>query len=408
MLPATQVILFDANTERQKLFPLAFTRAIASFRMGILTIQQKWQHDLQKDIHILTRDYLQALYPSVNTSSSHNLLINAAFLPKAELIAALSQLQLNQCLYTVKNELIAAFCSAEKLHLFKTNNNDESFLESQAEAIVCQQFTSKINNLTDIFANNAEELVLDYNRLTLNRTSANIDDSNICFGKENIFIEAGAKVRAAVLNAEDGPIYIGKNATIMEGSMVRGPFAMCENAVLKLGSKIYGPTTLGPFSKVGGELNNSVFFGYSNKGHDGFLGNSVIGEWCNLGADTNNSNLKNTYGPVKLWHYPSNELVNTNRQFCGLIMGDHAKCGINTMFNTGTVVGVGASIFGAGFPPKFIPSFSWGLSNFSTNHFNKFMITAERVMQRRNKKIDEAYAFMLKHVFYITSPYRRW
>jgi UDP-N-acetylglucosamine diphosphorylase/glucosamine-1-phosphate N-acetyltransferase len=227
-------------------------------------------------------------------------------------------------------------------------------------------------------------------------------------GKENIFLEPGAKIECATLNASTGPIYIGKDAEIMEGALIRGPFALCEHATLKMGTKIYGPTTIGPHSKVGGEVNNSVIFGYSNKAHDGFLGNSVIGEWCNLGADTNNSNLKNNYIEVKLWDYASGRFIPTGLQFCGLIMGDHSKSGINTMFNTGTVVGVSANIFGSGFPRNYIPSFSWGgAQGYITYHIDKALEVASQVMKRRDIKLDEIEQDILKHIFEITASKRK-
>ncbi|MCR9081276.1 MAG: glucose-1-phosphate thymidylyltransferase, partial [Cyclobacteriaceae bacterium] len=229
------------------------------------------------------------------------------------------------------------------------------------------------------------------------------------YSPENIFIEEGAVIRASILNAEGGPIYIGKNTEIQEGSLIRGPFALCEGSTVNMGAKLRGDTTIGPHSKVGGEVSNSVIFGYSNKGHEGFLGNSVIGEWCNLGADTNTSNLKNNYAPVKLWDYIRGGFTNTGLQFCGLMMGDHSKCGINTMFNTGTVVGVGANIFGDGFPRNFIPSFAWGgAAGFSTFQFPKFLQTAQAVMQRRKVELGEKDQEMLQKVFDFSKNYRIW
>jgi len=227
-------------------------------------------------------------------------------------------------------------------------------------------------------------------------------------GVEHIFVEEGAKVECAILNASTGPIYIGKDAEIMEGAIVRGPLALCEHAALKMGAKIYGPTTIGPHSKVGGEVNNSVIIGYSNKGHDGFLGNSVLGEWCNIGADSNNSNLKNNYAEVKLWNYPQERFVNTGLTFCGLIMGDHSKCGINTMFNTGTVVGVNANIFGSGFPRNFVASFSWGgAAGFTTYKTADAFEVAARVFDRRGMVFNETEQEILQHVFEITAKYRK-
>ncbi len=267
--------------------------------------------------------------------------------------------------------------------------------------------------MCDIFSLNGEEIQNDFDRMITNKSNQfskkQIEETNIKIGNKPIFIEKGAKVNHSILNATDGPIYIGKDAEIMEGSMVRGPFAMCNNSVLKMGSKIYGPTTLGPFCKVGGEVNNSIFFGYSSKAHDGFLGNSVIGEWCNLGADTNNSNLKNNYEEVKVWNYKTEKFKNTGLQFCGLIMADHSKCGINTMFNTGTVVGVSSNIFGSGFPRNFIPSFSWGgNSGFTTYKINKVFEVAEIVMKRRNIEFTDDDKSILENVFELTSKYRNY
>ena len=258
---------------------------------------------------------------------------------------------------------------------------------------------TQINRLVDIFSYNHHCIESDFESLTKNRISQKLSSSNQLISPEHIFVEEGAVVEHAILNASNGPIYIGKNAEIMEGCLIRGPLAMCEHSVLKMGAKIYGANTVGPFCKVGGEVTNSVFQSYSNKGHDGFLGNSVIGEWCNLGADTNNSNLKNNYAEVKLWNYSHDRFENTGLQFCGLVMGDHSKCGINTMFNTGTVVGVSANIFGAGFPRNFIPSFSWGgSSGYITFKLNKAYEVAHKAMQRRSKSFDEVEKSILDHV----------
>src|SRR5690606_7840722 len=251
----------------------------------------------------------------------------------------------------------------------------------------------------DIFSKNTLAIQADFDLLTKGRQSAAIPDSVFCINRKNIFVEEGARLNFASLNASDGPIYIGKNAEIMEGCTIRGPFALCDSSTLKMQTKIYGGTSIGPHSKVGGEVNNSVIFGYSNKAHDGFLGNSVIGEWCNLGADTNNSNLKNNYAEVKLWDYEKEGFANTGLQFCGLMMGDHSKCGINTMFNTGTVVGVSANIFGSGFPRNFIPSFSWGGSGgFTTYNTEKAFEVAKVVMSRRNIEFSDLDAKILVHV----------
>ena len=260
----------------------------------------------------------------------------------------------------------------------------------------------------DIFSKNGEAIQEDFNLITKDRKSQPIPEMVVAFHSENIFIEEGAKLPYCSLNATNGPIYIGKDSEIMEGSVIRGPFALCEHATVKLATKIYGATTIGPHSKVGGEVNNSVIFGYSNKGHDGFLGNSVLGEWCNLGADTNNSNLKNNYAEVRLWDYQTEGFAKTGLQFCGLMMGDHSKCGINTMFNTGTVVGVSANIFGSGFPRNFVPSFSWGGSKgFVTYLTKKAFEVSKVVMSRREIEFTEDDKAILEHIFEETKKFRR-
>ena len=387
-------ILFDGPS-RQNLLPFTFTRPVADIRVGILTIREKWENYLGLTITTLTEDYLSEKYPMVEMED--NVMINAAYLPNPELIELIKNLETNQAIF--KDEDVIAFYTKDSQEQvdFETYNA----IEYTADIL-------KIDHTWDIFAKNGEAIQNDFELLTKGRKSQSIPHSNRVIAPEQIFIEEGAKLEFAILNATNGPIYIGKNAEIMEGSMIRGPFALCDNATVKLGAKIYGPTTVGPFSKVGGEINNSVLFGYSNKGHDGFLGNSVIGEWCNLGADTNNSNLKNNYAEVRLWDYNSEGFARTGLQFCGLMMGDHSKCGINTMFNTGTVVGVSANIFGSGFPRNFVPSFSWGgHSGFTTYLTKKAFEVAKVVMSRRQIEFTTQDASILEHVFEETKKHRR-
>ena len=327
-----------------------------------------------------------------------NVLINASFCPTKALVEKVKNLSENEAIF--KGEDVIAFYTTSSQE--EVNFEDYNQIEFEEDLI-------QIKNTWDIFSLNAKAIQQDFDFLTEDRTSQPIPTGVQYVNKENIFIEEGAKLTFAILNATDGPIYVGKNAEIMEGCVVRGALAMCENSVLKLGAKIYGATTLGPFCKVGGEVNNSVLMGYSNKGHDGFLGNSVLGEWCNIGADSNNSNLKNNYAEVKLWNYETGRFAKTGLQFCGLMMGDHSKCGINTMFNTGTVVGVSANIFGSGFPRNFVPSFSWGgASGFTEYKTNKVFEVAEVVMKRRNLVFDEQEQEILKHVFEETQQYRNY
>jgi UDP-N-acetylglucosamine diphosphorylase/glucosamine-1-phosphate N-acetyltransferase len=316
-------------------------------------------------------------------------------LPNPTLISAIKALQLNQSLEA--NGITLAYRSTS------------ASATEKMEVVAFEADYQIINRVHDIFSVNHSAIETDFNLLTANRTSAEISKSNTILGQHPIFIEEGAQVEAAVLNAKEGCIYIGKDAEIMEGALIRGPFALCEHATVKMGAKIYTGTTIGPHCKVGGEVSNSVMFAYSNKGHDGFLGNSVIGEWCNLGADSNNSNLKNNYEMVKLWNYSSQRFEKTGLQFCGLIMGDHSKCGINTMFNTGTVVGVSANIFGSGFPRQFVPSFSWGGSQgFETYSLDKACQTADLVMQRRHLNLSAADKQILNYIFNQDKTHRNW
>jgi len=326
-------ILFD-GTVRNALLPFTFTRPVAEIRIGILTIREKWEKYLGYTTTTLTEEYLSEKYPMVEMED--NIMINASFLPNEVLVEMVKNLERNQAIFK-EDEVIA----------FYTNDAQE---EVDFDTYDIQYFDDEyisVQNTWDIFAKNDVAIREDFDLLTEGRISQIIPKSVNVISSENIFIEEGAKMEFVTLNASTGPIYIGRNAEIMEGSVIRGPFALCEEAQVKLATKIYGATTIGPHCRVGGEVNNSVMFGYSNKGHDGFLGNAVLGEWCNIGADSNNSNLKNNYEEVRLWSYETEGFAKTGLQFCGLMMGDHSKCGINTMFNTGTVVGVSANIFGS-------------------------------------------------------------
>ncbi|APG59729.1 GlmU family protein [Christiangramia salexigens] len=386
-------ILFDGPS-RKDLLPLTFTRPVADIRVGILTIREKWENFLKTETSTKTEDYLSGKWPLKLDKA--NVYISASFIPCQELVDKINSLGANQKLQ-YKGETVA---------YFQEDSNDGDISEFDSIDYTGDLIT--IENTWDIFSKNGEAIQQDFDQLTKGRKSQEIDASNFTKDSHNIFIEDGAVVENCSLNASSGPIYIGKNAQIMEGSLVRGPFALCESGTVKLGAKIYGPTTIGPNCKAGGEINNSVMFENSSKGHDGFLGNSVLGEWCNIGADSNNSNLKNNYAPVRLWNYNTENFAKTGLQFCGLIMGDHSKCGINTMFNTGTVVGVSANIFGSGFPRNFIPSFSWGGSaGTSTYKLNKVFETAEIVMKRRNVDLGEEDKKILEAVFEYTSKWRR-
>jgi len=387
-------ILFD-GTVRNALLPFTFTRPVADIRIGILTIREKWEKHLGTTTTTVTEDYLSEKFPMVELEE--NIMINASFLPNDVLSELVSNLEPKQAIFK-GSEVIAFF----------TEDTQEEIDFDTYEIIEYNDDCLFIEHTWDIFAKNDAALREDFELLTENRKSQQIPKSVNVISPENIFIEEGAKLEFVTLNASSGPIYIGKNSEIMEGSVIRGPFALCEGGQVKLATKVYGATTVGPFSRIGGEVSNSVLMGYSNKGHDGFLGNSVLGEWCNIGADSNNSNLKNNYEEVKLWSYETGGFEKTGLQFCGLMMGDHSKCGINTMFNTGTVVGVSTNIFGSGFPRNFVPSFSWGgASGFTTYITKKAFETARIVMSRRNVEFDEKEAAILEHVFEETKKWRK-
>lgn len=387
-------ILFD-GTVRNALLPFTYTRPVADIRVGILTIREKWEKYLGYTTTTLTEEYLSEKFPMVEMEA--NVMINASFLPNEVLAEMVMALEPNQAIF--KGEDVIAFYTQE---------TQEEVDFDTYEIIDFTEGCLTIENPWDIFQKNDAAIREDFELLTEGRTSQPIPSSVNVIAAENIFIEEGAKLEFVTLNASTGPIYIGKNSEIMENSVIRGPFALCEEAQVKLATKVYGATTVGPHSRIGGEVSNSVLFGYSNKGHDGFLGNSVLGEWCNLGADTNNSNLKNNYEEVKLWSYEKESFVKTGLQFCGLMMGDHSKSGINTMFNTGTVVGVSANIFGSGFPRNFVPSFSWGgASGFTTYVTKKAFETAKIVMSRRKVEFTDVDAAIMEHIFEESKKWRK-
>lgn len=386
-------ILFDAS--RNSLLPLTYTRPVCDIRIGILTIREKWEKYLGEKTSTITEDYLSAKYPT--EQSEEMMLINGSICPTPKLLKAIKGLKVGQALV----------CQGNVVAMYKTKAQFLSEEDSTQEIEVEYDFI-KINNTWDIFVLNDKALREDFELLTQNRKSAPLSSTNRVVGEQNIFVEEGAVVEFAILNAKEGPIYIGKDAEVMEGSIVRGPFAMCEHSVLKMASKIYGATTLGPYVKVGGEVSNVVIFGYSNKAHDGFIGNSVIGEWCNIGADTNASNLKNTYEEVRVWSIEKNTFVPTGQTFFGTIMGDHSKCGINTMFNTGTVIGVSSNIYGHGYQRNYIPSFAWGgTTGFKSYDMEKAIEVAEKMYQRRNVVMSQQDKEILRNVYTQTLKNKR-
>ncbi len=391
-----QITFLDTKESWSRMLPLAYTRPVADLRVGILKVSEKWSSHLSAtSVSFRTEEYLQTKFPA---PTSRALTIKGGVLPTAQLVELVSNLKDNEVVMSDDN-LIAGYFG-----------EDEPFETGNRNIVKTSDFDA-IQYPWDIFRINGQEIKNDFELITTARSSQPISDAHtITYGAaDQIFVEAGASIKAAILNAENGPIYIGKDAEVGEGTIIRGPFALCEKSTINMGAKMRGDSTIGPFSKVGGEISNSVIQGYSSKGHEGFLGNSVLGEWCNLGADTNNSNLKNNYSNVKMWDFDSDRFKDTGLQFCGLIMGDHSKCGINTMFNRGTTIGVSANIFGDGFPRNFIPSYAWGgASGFSTYKTNKVFETAELVVSRRGKELTEEDKDLLSHVFEITSHYRVW
>ncbi len=396
------IVLFDTVENRTQLLPLSYTRSVADMRIGILTIKEKWERYFGQSVGVLTEDYLQPKYGALS-HDAETLFIASNVFPTTQLVAEIQLLTAEHGLSF--SDTIIAFKTTIKfpdIASFKSNIPNIKF----TPPVVAAQF---VESPSAIFKYNGQEIENDFKLLTAGRISKTLSPTNTLIGPANkLFIEEDAVVEASILNTNTGYIYIGHEAEIMENCAVRGPLALCEHAGLKMSAKIYGATTIGPHCKVGGEVNNAVFFAYSNKGHDGFIGNSVIGEWCNLGADTNNSNLKNNYGDVDVWSYATEKYEDTGMQFHGLIMGDHAKSGINTMFNTGTVVGVSANVFGSDFPPKFIPSFSWGGAQWlRTFTFEKSLEVAQRMMERRGIELSESDIAILKEVFERDKKYRK-
>ncbi|WP_047245075.1 GlmU family protein [Maribacter thermophilus] len=388
-------VLFDGPV-RENLLPFTFTRPVAEVRIGILTIKEKWEAYLDHTVSYLTEEYLSHKFPLVLTTE--NIFIDGSIVPDAKLLRAIENLKTLQVLK--QGDIVIAY----KSDTANTDNIWEKF-----ETIDYNDEFFQIRYTWDIFSKNGKALEDDFDFLTKGRKSQPISKTNSLIRPERIFLEEGAKVEYSILNATDGPIYIGKNAEIWEGSLIRGGLALCDNAIVKMGGKLYGATTIGPYSKVCGEVSNSVIFGYSSKGHEGYLGNAVLGEWCNIGADSNNSNLKNNYAKVRLWNYATEKFEQTGLQFCGLMMGDHSKTAINTMFNTGTVIGVNSNIYVPGFPRNFVPSFSWGgASGFSTYMPQKAFEAAKVMMARRGVEFSEMDADILNHVFEITKKWRNY
>ncbi len=392
-------ILFD-DSSRNNLLPLTFTKPIADLRVGIMTIREKWETYLKAKTYSLTEDYLSEKYPF--NSSDETILINGSIIPNKELVKKIKRLGKNESIVNDKEEVIAQRIDTGDFGSAPSQNSENTISH------LYEGDCLKLNYPWDIFTFNHQAIEMDFDMAVKQGHDQKLNSTNTIIGNGKLFVDKSAVVNGAILNTSTGPIFIGKNAEVMEGANIRGPFALCEGGVVKMGAKIYGATTIGTFSKVGGECNNVVIGNYTNKAHDGFLGNSVLGDWCNIGADTNSSNLKNTYDQVKAWNYPDQTFIPTGLQFCGLIMGDHSKCAINTMFNTGTVVGVNANIFGAGFQRNFIASFSWGgTAGFTHYDIDKAIEVAKQVFKRRNIEFNSVEEQILRHVYKLTKLNRR-
>ncbi len=390
------LILFDDHSW-DNLLPLTFTRPVSGLRVGILSIAEKWERDLGMNSSAFTRHHLSVKFPF--KSGEDNLWVNGSLLPHNELVETILALKPEESL-EMDGTLLAV----------RTRGTSDQFKVDQwlGKGKSYTGTFSLVDFPWKIFVLNGQEIEADFTRITQGRKGEKLSETVRVMEPENVFVEEGFKGEHFTLNASLGPVYLGKDSEIMEGSVIRGPFALCEGSTVKLAAKIYGPTTIGPFCKAGGEINNSVFQANSNKSHDGYLGNAVLGEWCNLGADTNSSNLKNNYSEVAIWNYPSKGYIKTGRQFCGLIMGDHSKCGINTMFNTGTVVGVSANIFGSGFQAKFIPSFSWGgATGFTTYKLDKALETATLVLERKEDQLPEEDRAIMEYIFAYSEEFRK-
>lgn len=363
-------IILDDNGLHLRFAPLTFTRPVGDLRCGILTNKERWEKWIPEAVvSFETETYLATKFPKIE--GEHTVVVNASIIPTEAIAAAVVLLEDNQLLVAGDTWLAKRGKATEVIKW-------------------TEQFPIELKERWDLFQLNDEVLVADFFLLTGGRTSAYISGTNTVIGDRSlIFIEEGASVEGAMLNTTAGPIYVGHEAEIMEGALIRGPFALCDHAGVKMGAKIYGATTIGPYCKVGGEVSNCIFQAYSNKGHDGFLGNSLVGEWCNFGADSNTSNLKNNYSLIRSWSFEKGAEIETGLQFMGVTMGDHSKCAINTMFNTATVIGISCNIFGGGFPKKFIPSFTWGgVEDSTVFELEKAKQAAQAMMNRRGIELS--------------------
>ncbi|MDI9357037.1 MAG: putative sugar nucleotidyl transferase [Chitinophagaceae bacterium] len=385
------IILLDNPITKKNLLPLTYIRPVSNIRCGIFTIHEKWKKYTNTTVSILTEEYLHTKFPP--QYSQKNIYVDSSTIPNKKLVDAVCNLKNNEGLF-FENTLIAFSLDTHLTY-------SEAIRFNTAKKTIFTHSYKSIQKVWNIFEFNAEEIQNDFSLVTHKRNSYLISDPfSHVYASKNIFIEENVSIKSAILNAETGPIYIGANTEVGEGTIIRGPVALCENVTTNMGTKLRPNTTIGPFSKVGGEISSSVLFGYSNKAHDGFLGNSVIAEWCNLGANTNTSNLKNNYKNVSMWNYETKSLEETAVLFCGIIMGDYSRSSINTMFNTGTTVGIGCNIFGHGFPKKYIPNFTWSDSQNDTLYaIEKLLETIENMFQRRKKIYTDEDKQLLQYLY---------
>ena len=399
-----RIVLFDTEAIHADLLPISYTRPTAAFRLGIRTIREQWEELLPGEYFYRPVEFQRDKFGTCSADEPDMLFIAGNVVPDERLAVIIEGLRPGEALR--QGESIVAF------------RGSESQLDAGEWNAVIDVDPSVARVLTfvyDIFQANGEAVKAEYRRVTRGRKSQPLSDSNRVIGEPvdaegnpMIFLEEGASVEGAIINVKEGPVYVGADAVVMEGACLRGPIALCRKAQVKMGAKIYGGTTFGPYCKIGGEVQNAVIFGYSNKAHDGYLGNAVIGEWCNLGAGVNASNLKNDYSKIRIWNYPRHTFMRTDLQFCGLIMADHSKAGINCMFNTATVVGVGVNLHGAGFPRVFLPSFQEGspAGGMTDVPLKKFYQIAERVMGRRGLTLTDADRRIYERVYEVASRYK--
>ena len=384
--------LFD-GFDRDCLLPFVYLRPVADLMMGMMTFRDRWSLLVNADISVETASYLQE-----KPMQSADFCVLASCVPDTRFVEAVLSLKPKEKL--MYNDQLLAYNGSLSFH-------DNGLKDYKIVELVDSTF-KHVKFSWDLFRHNGFALRCDYELLSQLKSSTQPSETNTLLGKGSLFIGPNVNMEGVSLNTTSGPIYIDDGATVMEGSLLRGPLYIGKNSVVKMGAKIYGDTTIGQEVKVGGELSNVVFFGFSNKGHDGFLGNAVVGQWCNIGAATDASNLKNDYSNVKAWSYSQNRFIDTGLQFCGLLMGDHSQCAIHTTFNTATTVGVGCNIFGSGFPRTYIPSFSrGGAQGLVENKIEKVQQTAQLMMQRRGQRIDESYNNLLADIFGQTAAFRK-